>query len=80
MDTDAIVPLNAEAMRQIVLNEVRKYGDSGVTVVDFCADTGMRVQTVSARMAELEKLGQVKTVGRRVSHATNTSGKVRAAA
>jgi len=47
----------------------------GITVIDFCAATGMLVQSVSGRMGSLHKAGLVQWNGRRKSH-TGYSGRV----
>jgi len=65
-----------ERLHALILAKLTDY-PNGVTVVDFCEDHDMRVQTVSARFAELEAEGLVVVSGRAKSRATGVSGKLR---
>ncbi len=59
-----------------LLDYLRAY-DDGSTAIDLATDTGLRTQSVSTRLAALEKLGYVETIGKRITRATGASGKVR---
>jgi len=71
-----ITEQSKERLRALIITKLADY-PNGITVVDFCEDTNMRVQTVSARFAELEADGLVTVCGRARSRATGASGKLR---
>jgi predicted transcriptional regulator len=71
-------PLNISALRQRVLVALKNY-PQGVTCEQLEATTGLRHQTVSARLKELRDMGHVEwrwdpTTGEH-RRATNTSGR-----
>jgi len=58
------------------LHQILQNYPNGITVADLCADTGLRIQSVSTSMTKIERLGKARWIKRARSNSTQAIGKV----